>query len=334
MNNKIKLLILFAMLALPSTHILAEEARLLFKSSFDNDITINTRPSKMHEIRGTDNTSGYSWPGDLPGNGESNYFNYVIGNYDNYLSYVDTKIEPVTVPNSYATKALYIEYKRDDSGFVSTSRNQYVMFGNDSSNDPVQRLNKGYIKYKIKKHFNKSGATWDLPLEWKDMNDDGFRLGLYIYGTNTSTPYWVAKGQYMINGGLGDNVWQNENRSIPVPEDEWFDLEVYWYGHSNSSTGKFKVAINGQIVFDITNQTKDPSQPTKMFYFMPFKIYGAVGHAWITDVEMWEEPPSTSILSGGDYTPAVPEPTPLPEPTPEPVIPGPWIMDPNNNELK
>jgi hypothetical protein len=61
--------------------------------------------------------------------------------------------------------------------------------------------------------------------------------------------------------------------------------------------GKLKVAINDQVLFDITNQTKDPNLPDKMFYFMPFKVYGTVGYSWITDLEYWDSPPSSSVLS-------------------------------------
>jgi len=137
----------------------------------------------------------------------------------------------------------------------------------------------------------------DMVRPWDSLNDDdGFRVGLYIYDTDTPSPFWVVKGQYMIDGELGDDVWEFENFSIPVSEDDWFELEVYWYGHPNPSLGRIKVAIDGQILFDVTNQTKDPSQPDKIFYFMPFKVYGTVGYSWISDFEYWNIPPPSSIL--------------------------------------
>ena len=273
------------------------EAKLLFKSSFDPGT--NLIMPRSHKLVGKDNVSGYTWPDDLPGNPSKNFFNYVIGNYNNYLDFADTKIDNVSnVPNSTATKALYIEFKKDDPNFVSYSRNQYVMWWNSSSNDMVQRLNQGYIKYKMKSHIDKeSDVNWSLPLEWKDENDDGFRFGLYIIDASKDIPYWRAQGQYMVNGGLGSVVWSKDNFTIPVPEDEWFEFECFWYAVPNSSQGRLKFAVNGQVIFDITDQMKDPAQPTKMFYFSPFKVYGAAWYQWITDFEYWDTPPATSVLS-------------------------------------
>lgn len=280
-----------------SNTIKAQDAgNLLFKSSFNQNVIVDKTVSWNHHLNGLDLITGYTFPDDLPGDNSEHFFNYVIGDYNNYFQFANAEIVNTTGHDGNPTNALYLEFITDDTDFVSYSRVQYAMYGNSESNDPVERLNKGYVKYMIKKHFNHNDLDWALPIEWKDMNDNGFRMGLYIYDTNTSLPYWVAKGQYMIDGSLGDDVWQVNNYDIAVPEDEWFKLEVYWYGHPDSDVGKLKVAINDEILFDITNQTKDPNLPNKMFYFMPFKVYGTVGHSWITDFEYWDNPPSNSIL--------------------------------------
>jgi hypothetical protein len=40
----------------------------------------------------------------------------------------------------------------------------------------------------------------DMVRPWDSLNDDdGFRVGLYIYDTDTPSPFWVVKGQYMID---------------------------------------------------------------------------------------------------------------------------------------
>ncbi len=271
---------------------------LLFKSSFDYNVIVDKTVSWNHHLAGTDTVSNFTFPDDLPGNFSEHYFNYVVGDMDNYFEYANAEIINTTGYDGNPTNALYIEFIKDDTNFISYSRVQYAMYGDSLSNDPVQRMNQGYVKYNIKTHFDHTDtiSDWRLPIEWKDMDDDGFRMGLYIYDSNTSSPYWVIKGQYMINGELGDDVWQFDNYDIPVIEDDWFELEVYWYGHPDPSLGKLKVAINGEILFDVTNQTKDPAKPDKMFYFMPFKVYGTVGYSWITDFEYWDIPPSNSIL--------------------------------------
>ncbi len=273
-------------------------SNLLFKSSFDYIVIVDKTVVWNHHLNGTDTVTNFTFPNDLPGDFTEHYFNYVVGDMDNYSEYANAEIVNTTGYDGNPTNALFIEFIKDDPNFTSYSRVQYTMFGDSLSNDPVQRMNQGYIKYKIKTHLdhNDTISDWRLPIEWKDMDDDGFRMGLYIYDSNTSSPYWVVKGQYMINGELGDDVWQFDNYAIPVIEDDWFELEIYWYGHPDSSLGKLKVAIDGQVLFNVTNQTKDPNNPNKMFYFMPFKVYGTVGYSWITDFEYWNVPPSSSIL--------------------------------------
>ena len=301
MHNQLRIsryLLIFLGLSL-NTIIAQTTSTLLFKSSF-NDIIVDKTVSWNHHLRGTDAETGFTFPDDLPGNPGEHFFNYVIGDTENYFEYANAEVVSTIGYDGNLTNALYIEYIKDDTTFISNSRVQYAMYGNINSSSPVQKMNQGYVKYRIKKFFDHDdteSGDWSLPFELKDMNDDGFRVGLYFYGTTTTTPYWVAKGQYMLDGGLGDDVWQVDNYDIPVPENEWFDLEVFWYGHHDSNLGKFKVAVNNQVVFDITDQTKDPNLPNKMFYFMPFKVYGTVGYSWITDFEYWDTPPSNSILS-------------------------------------
>lgn len=270
---------------------------LFIKSSFDG-IIIDRTVSWNHHLAGVDSTTGFTFPDDLPGNNSEDYFNYLVSDTNNYSPFVDAKIDTTTGADGNPTQALYIEFKQDDPNKTSRSRVQYVITGDETSSDPVQRMNKGYVKYKIKKHLDDVGnIDWELPFELKDTDDIGFRVGLYLYGTSTPNPYWVAKGQYMINGNLGDNVWQQDNHTVQFNQDEWFELEVYWLGSSDSQVGRFKVAIDGEIVFDITNQTKDPLYPDRMFYFMPFKVYGAKSHSWITDFEYWDDIPVGSVLS-------------------------------------
>jgi len=277
----------------------AQTSNLLFKSSFNYNVIVDKTVVWNHHLNGTDSITNYTFPDDLPGDNIEHFFNYVVGDMANYSDYANAEIVNTMGANGDSTTALFIEFIKDDTNFVSYSRVQYAMYGDSLSNDPVERMNQGYVKYKIKTHFdhNDTLSDWRIPVEWKDADDDGFRMGLYMYDSNTPNPYWVVKGQYMISGGLGNDVWQYDNYSIPVIEDQWFDLEMYWLADPDSTVGKLKIAINGQVLFDVTHQTKDPNQPNKIFYFMPFKVYGTVGHSWITDFEYWNIPPLTSVLS-------------------------------------
>lgn len=301
---QIKSMIIFVILAFSSTNLLAEEPRLLFKTSFDG-ISIDRSVISNQKIVGLDSTTGYTFPDDLPGNNSVNYFNYVIDDYQNYLDYVDTRVETVTGYDGKPTKALYIDYHKQSS-HPGMTRNQYNMRG-DSSGDASQRLDRMYIKYRIKAHIV-GDRDWWMPIEWK-QNGEHYRFSFYAYDADTEKPYWYLKGQVGTDGTSID--WHATNKTIPVPRDEWYTLECFWVGDSDPNKGRVMIAVNGQIVFDVHNRTKKPGYDDEMYYFSPFKIYGSKGHSWITDVVMMEEPPSTSILSP-KYDPT---PTPVPEET-------------------
>lgn len=298
MKSKLFWLVVFALVCNSATAIAT--SNLIFKSSFDHDVIVDKTLVWNHHLRGVDSITGYSFPDDLPGDSQEHYFNYVVGDMDHYFDYANAEIVSTQGHDGNPTNALFIDFIQDDPDFISYSRVQYAMYGDSYSTDPIQRMNQGYVKYKIKTHLDHTDeeSDWRIPVEWKDMDDDGFRMGLYIYDTNTPSPYWVVKGQYMIDGELGEDVWQIDNYDIPVIEDQWFELEFYWLGHPDPALGQLKVAVNGEILFDVTDQTKDPAQPDKMFYFMPFKVYGAIGSSWITDFEYWSAPPAGSVLAG------------------------------------
>lgn len=312
---QIKSIILFIGLVFSSTQVMAADAKLLIKSSFDG-VSVSKSNVWEQDFIGTDSVTGYTWPNDLPGDTGRNFFNYVINDYTNYLAFADAKVVDTTGYNGASTKALYIEYKKDDPTQSSLSRVQYVMWGLGSSSDPVERLDQGYVKYRIKAHIAGT-MDWWMPIEWKQEGET-YRVSLYAYKTNTATPYWYLKGEVGTLGGGTD--WAVENHDVPVPQDEWYTLECFWVGDTDPAKGRMKIAINGQVIFDVRNRTKNTNN---MYYFSPFKIYGSAGYSWITDFEMWDMPPVTSVLSD-NYQPGI---TPAPDTTPV-TTPGSFVISP------
>lgn len=292
------LLISLLVIVLSHSHLFAQEPRLLFKSSFGGTTALDK--TGYHELFGSEN--GYEWPYDVPGDnyrvGDGNagrYFNYIISDLNNYLPYVDTRIDDVTVPGTTATKALYMETKKDDPNKADMSRNNYAFRAEPTMSDPNDRYDQMYYRYKIKQHFLKTGASWKNVAEMKAAAGD-FRWTLYMYDIG-GTPYWHVKAQDGT-AGSSPEVFSYSNHDVPVPEDEWFDLEIFVVHSTDKSLGKWQLAINGVIVFDITNRTLNASGPRS---FWAFKNYGAPGWQWITDFEMWDKPPVTSVLSQ-EYT--------------------------------
>ncbi len=293
---EIKSLILFLALVFSSAHICAEEPHLLFKTGFDNVQITKSGSHRLVDANG------------LPGNNSLNYFNYVISssNMPNYTDFVENKIVDTIGPNKQLGKALYIEFKKDDSSFVSKSRVQYIIRAINDLSDPVNRLDQGYVKQYMKIDWNSSDPSqWIDFMEWKSENE-GFRFTCFIYDLD-GTPYWQTIGQKKIDGSP-HYYWSYSNHTTPVPRNTWFKFEVYWV--ADETNGIFKVAIDDVIIFDHVGKTRGETVP---YYFMPFKAYGAQQQQHITDFEYWDKPPVLSVLSQ-EYqsasSPAEPDPVP------------------------
>lgn len=301
---KTGLLISLLAIVLSHSHLFAQEPRLLFKSSFGGTTAIDK--SGYHELVGSED--GYAWPYGLPGDnyrvGEGaagRYFNYIC-DLNNYQEFVDTRIDDVIVPGSTAKKALYMEYKKDDPNMSSMTRNNYAFRPDADSSDPAQRYDQMYYKYKMKQHI--TSGTWKNMGQMKSESGDS-SWTLYIYDANTASPYWRVMGQDGVDGN-SPIVWLGINRDVPVPLDEWFELEIFVVHSTDPLVGKFKMAINGVVVFDITGRTMK-STSSRPISFWAFKNYGAVGYQWITDFEMWDKPPVTSVLSQEYQSGSTPE---------------------------
>ena len=318
-----KSLILFVMIALQTTYIFAEESHLQFKSNFDNTAVTRDRITKP-VLSGTDNTTGYTWPNDLPGDTSRHWFNYVMGDYSNWKNYVESEVLTTDGPDGNPTKALYLEFKKDDKSFVSYSRSQYIMHAKPGT-DQLQNLNKMYWKFKMRMH-PKNTMDWWLPLEWK-MNGETSRVGLYISGLDTSKPYWKLKHQKGTSGVKGNQWIETSETAVPSPG-EWFELECYWYS-SNKSDGFWRIAVNGEEIISHYGPNRlSTDDSNRYMYIMPFKVYGSAGSIWYSDFEIWDNPPSSSVLSN-NYNPDTP-----PIEKEKPVIKkGPFIMDSKNGEF-
>lgn len=300
--------LLISLLAIVLSHsqLFAQESRLLFKSSFGGTTALDK--TGFHELFGSEN--GYEWPYDIPGDNyrvgegsESRFFNYIISDQSNYLPFVDTRIDNVTVPGSTATKALYMEFKADDTSASSMTRNNYAFKPDLSSSDSSERYDQMYFKYKMKQHILQDGLDWKNIAEMKSEGGD-FRWTLYVAGIGSGKLKWQIQAQDGVLGG-DPMVYIVSSDGNDVPLDEWFDLEFFVVHSTNPSQGKIKLAINGVVVLDITDRTLKVNPPRS---FWALKNYGAVGWQLITDFEMYSAPPTSSVLNTSyqaDNPPAV-----------------------------
>ena len=174
----------------------ASDAKLLFKSNFDGIKIIREIP---HKLVGTDATTGYKWPDDLPGNPTKDGFNYLIAgdHMNNWNYYVENKIIDTLGMDGNSKKALYMEYKHNDPTTYASTRIHYNLFGNINGLTKADRLEELYIKYKIKMNFDMTQQNfWRNMMEWGESTHE-YRIVLYISRVNGGNPYWRLNAEYL-----------------------------------------------------------------------------------------------------------------------------------------
>ncbi len=254
------------------------EPKLLFKSGFESgvyiDNTIYENSEDYRFIKGKDNETGFSWPINILGASES-ALHYID---DENHQAVQSEIQTVIGHNGYSTKALYnIEHYN-----IGVTQCPYEIL------DITEGTKDLYIKYWIKMDSISlvQPDMWRTFFEWKtkDYGDNkGFRLIAYIYTDTNGIPYWHWQG----DKNPENPTWEIDNKTVPVPLNEWFLTEFYWHW-SEGNDGRALWKINGQVIGDHYGPTTQRSKPID--FIMITQIYGNINpkHQWIDDIEIWD----------------------------------------------
>ena len=269
-------------------------SKLLFASAFDGDSRVDRSTITKPVLRGTDSTTGYNWATDLPGNQEQHWFNYVMssGSYSHWQDCVESEVIDITNGPGGATKALFLEFKKDDPTHSATTRSQFNLTA-AASGDDVQRLKRMYWAMDMKMDLKRTETGWDDFMEWK-VNGETSRISLYIYGLKSGdTPYWYIKCEEGTGGTGHPKLWVESNKTVPVPDKEWFRIEAYWRA-SMGEDGFWMIAVDHKVLFNIKGKNRIDDN---YFYTQPFKVYGSPGKSWYTNFEIRDSPPCTSVLS-------------------------------------
>ncbi len=254
------------------------ETRLLFSSGFEEEVYIDTAVVPLSEdyrfIRGTDKETGYRWPIEILGASHS-ALHYVDD--DNFQA-VESKIQTVIGRNGDPTRALYsIEHYKT----LYTQCPYEILDIKDGKRDL-------YIKYWIKMDSTSLSQPnmWRTFFEWKSKdyaNGDGFRLIAFIYSDDQGRSYWHWQG----DANPENPVWEIDNKTVPVPINEWFLTEFYWHW-SEGNDGRALWKVNGQIIGNHYGPTTRNSKPID--FIMLSQIYGDANpkYQWVDDIEIWD----------------------------------------------
>ena len=256
----------------------SDKANLLFKSGFEEGVYFKPEPYEEYEdyisIEGTDSETGYTWPINILG---ATYSSLHYVDSDNFQA-IESEIQTVVGHNGEETKALYnIQHYNTES-----TQCPYEIL------DITEGRKDLYVKYWIK--LDAASLTqpdmWRTFFEWKtkDYADEtGFRLISFVYTDADGVPYWHWQGDTTPTS----TVWEIDNKTIPVPLNEWFSTEFYWHW-SEGADGRALWKVNGQVIGDHYGPTTVNSKPID--FIMLTQIYGNVNpkHQWVDDIEIWD----------------------------------------------
>ena len=264
-------------------------SHLIFKTDFDDGTSLSAiKPDGEN-----------SWTQDIINHPYSDFkaFFHMITSSKDPSKSIENKIETTSDVNGNDTQALHQIIKTRDLGWTQDA---YTLETGDKEQKQL------YIRYSIKLPNNLSTILgkengWLALSEFKTTAD--YRLALYIYTDKTTgTPYWYAHGDNDIldnivypgektkkNGIPYVQFWERNDTNIPVLEDEWMDIEIFWNRSKNSNEGRVWLTIDGKTAIDYYGKTKkaDP-----IHEIMLFTNYANVPlDQWIDNVEVWDNFP-------------------------------------------
>lgn len=201
-------------------------------------------------------------------------------NYDNTPG-TDLIIEIGDDPDNSGNKTLHFEHYTAPVGSARASlAAMYQLSGGDL-------FDQGYVKYRMRlsegfgaiKHINQV-VDWLMLSEWWEYGPSKVqqaRWNFHIYkdwGAGQE-PYWALLGQQMQPAR--EFLWRETNRTIPVPIDEWFTIEMF-FKKGDSDNGRIWIAITRdggerQVIFDVHNITQHPTNPQPLGDWAMFKLY-------------------------------------------------------------
>ncbi len=261
----------------------SSDSGLLFKSGFETGVRLEEPISDeggvwWQQITGSD-VEGFSWPINING-GEGEL--QLIVDYDkNINNYIVNSIESVLDKKGNPTMALHQVIKnkqRDDS------QDPYIIY---TDNKEVEDL---YIKYSLR--FPEDTIEllgddgWAALTEFKTTED--YRLALYIYQEDGELYWYVHGDNVVLDNHQYEEFWYVENREVPVPLGEWFDMEIFWH-RSEEGDGRVLWKVDSETVADYHGQTKikDPINAIMVFTNYASNPF----HQWIDNVEIRDNIP-------------------------------------------
>lgn len=304
------------------------DAKLLFRSGFEGGSMSILPPYDCwgtgcwQELVGTDSLTSFTWPGNIWGGGGQFLMltDPVVTTAATVGNYLYNRFETVTGPDGRPTTALRQQITKNANGTgpmgTSPMQTEFQFLPKRESGDL-------YVSYWIKlqpdlvqKMTNlpagpgiSGGGTWRTlfafktggQTSWGGPADNGdYRVEAYVMTYGGTQPYWVILGDNNAGGGAPSvNSFRVENRTVPVPIDRWFKLEVFWH-RSSGSDGRVWMAVDGKTIADRRGANMGAWNMPINRIIAPILYAGSTMpiYQWVDDIEIWDGFPG-----GGDNPP-------------------------------
>ncbi|MDX1653042.1 MAG: T9SS type A sorting domain-containing protein [Brumimicrobium sp.] len=286
---------------------------LLFKSGFEDTVRLSlpvTSGGQWYQFfSGTDLTSGYQWPNDLPIQTPIDaYWTFKVPDTAALSNYAQVKID--TNEKHSGDKSLYMEISDYDNGNFGNSMAGHVRCEYRLNLDTT--LKQAYLSYWMKVQPNlysimQYGTNrWRIIMEWFETGQPSsdYRWGLKPrvgdFSTDSTSAYWQFYQDYQFGAGAGAYFIGDTSYYSPgqIPLNRWFKVEVFWK-QAMDSTGRIWASVDGQVIFDEKGRNMNDTTPSPLSNWQIFKLYvdepsmdDGLVYQWIDDIEIWDTIPS------------------------------------------
>ena len=259
-------------------------SQLLFKSGFEEGVSLgepyNDGGGTWYQDLIGDDGSGYTWPITIWGS--KGAFQVLVDSSLTPSEYIQNSIVTMDGHDGNPTKVMHSKILKADK---SWTQDPYILETTSENGDL-------YVKYWLKFPKNLADALgdgtnddgWCTFFEWKTSGD--YRIAAYVYVEEDGKPYWYVHGDNVAKDNFGayKEFWYEENKKIPVPEDEWFLVEFFWH-RSTEDDGRFWWSINKKVIVDHYGPNKLVEPINRI---MLFTVYAEKYpfEQWVDDVEI------------------------------------------------
>ncbi len=254
--------------------------QLLFKSGFEEGISISAPQENYQLIRGTDSESGFTWPIKILGSN----FSGIHRIQDDGGPAIENYLENVDNARGEETTALFQRVNYD----IGVTQTPYQI--NNIRENPTSL----FMSYWMKTDDtslngpDKWRAIWEFKTKkYNENNANGFRMIAFMATDDDGKPFWLFQG----DKNPLEPIWQVKNKNVPVIRNQWFKVS-YYIEWSNGNDGYASMSINDELIAEHKGATTYNSDD--MDFLILTQVYGNTHpmYQWIDDIEIWEGLPT------------------------------------------